>query len=281
MRLTIFILFLLFQPLKQAMGQFIEFDNQDYTNCQRKTKGVKKIVAKPCYHYRNFFRRCISFCLSWTSNPKFRCHLGSRSVYYYDENGFLTCRINYDNWTTLRSTTNYKYNISDSLIEIRTSISVFDDPKSVDINRIYFDGEGRCKCSESYDENYELISKTDYYYDENSKLKIVKYPYSTLNFEYSAYSCICRYGYKLSRSNSYSVYKFKNGNLTDYIYFCDNGENVCVIANAICVSRDKTDNYHIKYSNFTKSGIWKKSYWVTYDRGNILNVKRKIKYYKN
>lgn len=279
MRLKIFILFLLFLPLKNVSGQFPMLDNQDYTN-QHKMEGVKKICAKPSFRYRNFFKRCVSFCLSWCPNTRYRCHLGCRSVYFYDKNGFLICNKNYDNWATLRSTINYEYNISDTLIEIRKSSTVFDEPESVFINRNYFDIEGRCKYSESYNKNYELLSKTDYDYYENGNLKTVKYPYSTQNFEYYADSCICRYGYKLSSSNSYSVYKFKNGNLTDYIYYCDNGENeICAIADVICVSRDRTDNYHIKYSNFTKSGIWKKSYWVTYDRGNILNVKRKIKYY--
>ncbi len=276
----IVILFLFFLPMKNVSGQFVTLSNQDYTNYQRKTEGVKKITSKHSYRYLNIFRRSISFCLSWTSNPRYRCHLGSRSVYYYDKKGFLICEQHYDNWATHRSTRNYEYNISDTLIKIHSSCTIFDEPEP-DLNyRLYYDADGMCKCSESYDENYELINKTDYYY-ENGKLKTVQAPYFKQNYQYSADSCICRYEYKLGNSNSYSVYKFNNENITDYIYYCDNGENeICVIADVICVSRDRTDNYHIKYSNFTKSGIWKKSYWVTYDRGNILNVKRKIKYYK-
>ena len=119
-------------------------DNQDYAKLQRKTEGIKTICEKHYARYRNIFKRCAYFCLSCIPDTKYRCRLGCRTVYYYDEKGFLICQKSYDNWATIRSTINYEYKISDTLIEVRTSSTGFDDPESVSIDRIYYDNEGFC-----------------------------------------------------------------------------------------------------------------------------------------
>ncbi|MDR0437398.1 MAG: hypothetical protein LBH22_03750 [Bacteroidales bacterium] len=272
-----------------SLNAFAQIGDADFFVLEREMRGVRKITEK-----------------SYTAP-----HLGYwKSVFYYDENGFLLRQVNYNKrkkWQvySMRADYRYEYSISDTLLVIKEEEvqNINNNPKVHTIRKFYYNDLKRCYKYEIYSSNHPLnnlgkpnIVGDNFIYkdgllqsfdghsfrwrvDSSDFNRIASFHRRT--YTYDDNQRIERTYHRthidsafISGSTYTSIYE--NGKRIDLIQESSNEREV--LLGVPSWSSERTNKMQIRFSDFDKHGNWTRSYFIT-ERGKVFRSERKIEYW--
>jgi len=264
-----------------SLNTFAQIAERDFFALEREMRGVRKITET--------FRRG---------------HSGQwKTVFSYDENGFLLRQVNYvrrqrrGNFE-IRADFRFEYFISDTLIKIKEKEirNINNNPKVHTIMKFYYSSLGQSYRVEIYRSNHSSkrlsIMGDNFIYKDGLLQSFDRHifrlrPDGVENnssnrhvFTYDNNLRIERVYRDIHTDTAFwdgcintSIYQ--NGRRTDFISECEGGGTLLGVH---FWSREKPYKMQIRYTNFDKHGNWTRSYFIM-ERGKVLRSQRRIEYW--
>jgi|GEM_PF-309134 len=264
---------------------FAQIADADFFTLEREMCGVKKITER--------------------HSPRPTGHW--KSVFFYDENGFLLRQVSYHkrrrwHFFKARADYRYEYSISDTLLIIkqREVRNINNNPPNYIKKKYYYNHLKQCYRFEIYSSNFSLISNgkpfvvgDNFIYKDDLLQSFDRHIFFWRNDSLELGGSDRHTFTHDSKRRTEQIYRnihtgtafmcycitttvYQNGKLTDIIRDCDGSGGVFM--GVYFWSKDRPDKMHIRFSNFDRHGNWTRSYFVT-EKGKRLRSERRIRYW--